>query len=159
MAHPPVKAATVKQISISMLFAFMEGIMVFDFRVDSVRLPVCLEGSPWKSDLFTPGIFGAQRPDPATSKLPFPQPLVKHTVEFPRLTDRNSRQALNSPRLAGSSEGRGSSWTAAGSGSATPLSCGRWPSKARGLRVRAKAPSPLRFAGAVHDARGLPGAS
>ena len=35
---------------------------------------------------------------------------------------------------------------------ATPLSCGRRCSRARGPRVRAKAPSPLRFAGAVHDA-------
>jgi len=41
--------------------------------------------------------------------------------------------------------------------SATPLSCGRRCARARGSRVRAKAPSPLRFAGAVHDANGIAG--
>ena len=41
---------------------------------------------------------------------------------------------------------------------ARPLSCGRRSSKTRGSRSRAKAPSPLRFAGAVHDACGFAGA-
>jgi hypothetical protein len=37
------------------------------------------------------------------------------------------------------------------------LSCGRRSAAARGWRVRAKASSPLRFAGAVHDAKGIVG--
>jgi hypothetical protein len=44
-----------------------------------------------------------------------------------------------------------------GKRSATPLSCGQRSAKVRGSCVRAKAPSPLRFAGAVQDANGLGG--
>jgi hypothetical protein len=44
-----------------------------------------------------------------------------------------------------------------GKRSATPLLCGRRFLNARGPRVRAKAPSPLRFAGAVQDAYGFAG--
>jgi hypothetical protein len=42
-----------------------------------------------------------------------------------------------------------------GKHSATPLSCGRRRSNVPGSRVRAKAPAPLRCAGAVQDAIGL----
>ena len=57
------------------------------------------------------------------------------------------------------SRGPGAGPATAGGGkrSATPLSCGQRSSKARGSRVRAKAPSPLRFAGAVQDANGIVG--
>jgi hypothetical protein len=76
------------------------------------------------------------------SKTPLRQPSSTVKYLWPRRPSLGRRQTTPAmENSGGASQLRGASWTAAGS--ATPLSCVRRFSKARGSRVRAKAPSPL----------------